>query len=80
MFAHEGTIEVAKIQAHSELVILLLGNQKTVDPGSGLCTFLNDSQLLRSLKLLFKRLAKGHRVGAQQGWHWDQTEFCAGHL
>ena len=61
MFTHDGTIEVARIQAHSELVILLLVNHKTVYPGSGLCTFLNDSQLLHSLKLFFKRLAKGHR-------------------
>ena len=49
LFAHDGTIEVARIQAHSELVILLLGNHKPVHPGSGLCTFLNDSQLLHSL-------------------------------
>ena len=49
MFADDITIEVARIQAHSELVILLLGNHKTVYPGSGLCTFLNDSQLLHSL-------------------------------
>ena len=61
MFAHDGTIDVARIQAHSELVLLLLGNHKTVYSGSGLCTFLNDTQLLHSLKLLFKRLAKGHR-------------------
>ena len=61
LFAHDGTIEVARIQAHSELVILLLGNHKPVHPGSGLCTFLNDSQLIHSLRLLFKRLAKGHR-------------------
>ena len=61
MFPPDGTIEVAWIHAHSELVILLPGNHKTVYPGSGLCTFLNDSQLLHSLKFLLKRLAKGHR-------------------
>ena len=49
MFADSGTIEVARIQAHSELVILLLGNHKTLYAGGGLCTFLNDSQLLHSL-------------------------------
>ena len=57
---HDSTIEVTRIQAHSELVILLR-NHKTVYPSSGLCTFLNDSQLLHSLKLLFKKLRKGHR-------------------
>ena len=43
IFTHDGTFEVARAQANSELVILLLG--KTVYPGSGLCTFLNDFQL-----------------------------------
>ena len=57
---HDGKIEVTRIQAHSELVILLR-NHKTVYPGSGLCTFLNDSQHLHSLKLLFNKLTKGHR-------------------
>ena len=57
MFPHDGMIEVARIQAHSELVILLLDNHNSVHPDSGL----EDSQILHSLKLLFKRLAKSHR-------------------
>ena len=67
MFPPDGTIEVAWIHAHSELVIRLPGNHKTVYPGSGLCTFLNDYQLLHSLKFLFKRLAKGHKNPAGGG-------------
>lgn len=60
MFKHDGAIEVAGIHLHSELVILLLSNHKTVYSRSGICTLLNDFQLLHSLKLLFKRLTKGH--------------------
>ena len=65
MLTHDGSIEVAGIQAYSNFVVLFLCNYKAVYLSGGVTGSHYDSWLLHSLKFLLERFTKGNRNSAR---------------
>ena len=65
MLTHNGSIEVAGIQAYSSFVVLFLCNYQAVYSSGGFSCFHYDTKRLHSLKLLLQWFTKGNRNSAR---------------